>query len=234
MRIALFLGVLIAAGGLYLTFNNGDHAASPIDEPAHSFEPERSVKDSIDGELRVPMSSVGDIPPGVDMKSSTPTDVPAETIENLLKKRGIPLFDSQGLPLSESRMLELRKTLMLRDLRFEVGNDEFGKRVDDLISSESVDQEWAQGANQDLYEWFDMDGSTDNFGECLSSVCYIDISATSSEYISQYMPRLRQWGHESVPGFLPMIYSYPTGDEFNRIYFFRDTFDPIDIGASPN
>ncbi len=230
MKLAIVLVILFVVGGTYLVFVNGEQPIQSVNES------ERDIKKPYNDEPPVSQIHSSELPINSEASLSRQIQTPVEMNEALLARLGIPLYDRQGLPLSDSKKQELVNSLALQRLVYEVGKDVFSERVDELISSEDVDEEWAQEAKESLGEWYGADERGENvdvFSECYSSVCYMDISAPSSQFIWEHMPNLRRWGTETLPGFLPMAYSAPTGNEFNRVYFFRDSFDPTDIGASP-
>jgi len=234
VKAPLILLVLVVTGGLVVLFVGGD-------------EPERLPRGSVGDEFilrdvepiaeksstveTVQSSSSGSIVDNPKQLDRGTIEASENELERTLRERGIPLFDSQGLPLSEVQMLGLLKTLNLRDLRLEIGAKSFGQRIDDFLLTEEVDQDWANAAMPQINAWLQTDDNVVRFGECFSSVCYLDVSTTSSKFMADIAPQLRQWGQDPVPGFLPMLYSYPVGQDFNRVFFFRDSFDPGAIGA---
>jgi hypothetical protein len=112
------------------------------------------------------------------------------------------------------------------------GPARFGEQVDAFILTESVDEEWAPAAKELIDDWYgDVEGTSGSqyFSECLASVCYMDISASFTEFLRVHRPRLERWISEPLPGFLAKVYSVPTGSEYHRVYFFRDSFNPNDL-----
>ena len=109
-----------------------------------------------------------------------------------------------------------------------IGPKLLGERLDEFMSRSEVDAEWAPDAEARVAEW-----SAEDFGDpsylanskCVSQVCFVDVEMPILDFVISKNAFDRDKIVYVEAGFLPGPISVRAGENYIRMYFFRDTFE---------
>ena len=184
-----------------------------------------------------------DYRPKVDAeRTKTESAVELERLRTLRQNDSVSPADDPGVTDAESEVRpvvpnsEVSGQLRSADQRslqlvhmYEEDAKEFFGRIETYISAQDLNGDWADTAEREITKWISdgvPDDSATRHVQCISDVCYVDLFVPAERFNKSYRNWLQDWRSGRPADFLPSLFFVKAGDDFYRVYVFRESFDP--------